>query len=53
MFINPNQVFTLQGKRIELTLVHNYFPIGIPMYGVGKDILPVMPQGRKLYDFIE
>jgi hypothetical protein len=43
----------VQREDIELTLSDIYFMTSLPMYGVVGDILPVMPRGRTLDEFLE
>jgi hypothetical protein len=48
-----DEVFIVHGEQIELTLIDIYFLTGLPIYGVVGDILPMLPRGLSLKEFID
>ena len=42
------EVFLLQGMRIEITLEDVYFITGLPILGVVGDLVPMLSQGETL-----
>ena len=51
---DPDQeIFVVQGHRIELTVQDVYFLTGLPPLGIVGDTQPVLPRGRHIMEFVE
>ena len=51
---DPDQeIFVVQGHRIELTVQDVYFLTGLPPLGIVGDTQPVLSRGRHIMEFVE
>ena len=48
-----NEVFVVQGHRIELTVQDVYFLTSLPPLGMVGNTQPVLPQGQNIMEYVE